>query len=55
MNVDACASLPVITAMSRVDLRIGVSLPGRRCGGRASQSQSPRRAEPGAAALAPPP
>jgi integrase len=28
MNVDACTSLPITTAMSRLDLRIGVSLPG---------------------------
>jgi hypothetical protein len=34
MNVDACTSLPITTAMSRLDLRIGVSLPGplRRAG-----------------------
>jgi hypothetical protein len=34
MNVAACASLPIATAMSRLDLRIGVSLPGplRRAG-----------------------
>ena len=54
MNVDVCTSLPITTAMSRLDLRIGVSLPGplRRAG---SEGQSPTRAEPGAAALAPPP
>ena len=28
MNVDACTSLPITTAMSRLDLGIGVSLPG---------------------------
>lgn len=28
MNVDVCTSLPITTAMSRLDLRIGVSLPG---------------------------
>jgi hypothetical protein len=54
MNVDACTSLPITTTMSRLDLRIGVSLPGP-LGGRASRGQSPPRAEPGAAALAPPP
>ena len=27
MNVDVCTSLPITTAMSRLDLRIGVSLP----------------------------
>ena len=34
MNVDVCTSLPITTAMSRLDLRIGVSLPGplRRAG-----------------------
>ena len=34
MNVDACTSLPITTAMSRLDLGIGVSLPGplRRAG-----------------------
>ncbi len=34
MNVDACTSLPITTAMSRLDLRIGVRLPGplRRAG-----------------------
>jgi integrase len=34
MNVDACTSLPITTTMSRLDLRIGVSLPGplRRAG-----------------------
>ena len=54
MNVDACTSHPITTAMSRLDLGIGVSLPGplRRD---VSQGQSPPRAEPGAAALAPPP
>ena len=53
MNVDACTSLPITAAMSRLDLGIGVSLPGPLR--RASQGQSPPRAEPGAAALAPPP
>ena len=54
MTVDACTSLPVTTAISRLDLGIGVSLPGplRRAG---LQGQSPTRAEPGAAALSPPP
>jgi hypothetical protein len=28
MNVDACTPLPITTAMSRLDLGIGVSLPG---------------------------
>ena len=34
MNVDVCTSLPITTAMSRLDLRIGVSPPGplRRAG-----------------------
>ena len=34
MNVDARISLPITTAMSRLDLGIGVSLPGplRRAG-----------------------
>jgi hypothetical protein len=34
MNVDACTSLPITTAMSRLDLGIGVCLPGplRRAG-----------------------
>jgi hypothetical protein len=34
MNLDACACLPITAAMSRLDLRIGVSLPGplRRAG-----------------------
>jgi hypothetical protein len=34
MNVGACACLPITAAMSRLDLRIGVSLPGplRRAG-----------------------
>jgi hypothetical protein len=34
MNVDACACLPIAAAMSRLDLRIDVSLPGplRRAG-----------------------
>jgi hypothetical protein len=34
MNVHVCTSLPITTAMSRLDLRIGVSLPGplRRAG-----------------------
>jgi hypothetical protein len=34
MNVGACTCLPITAAMSRLDLRIGVSLPGplRRAG-----------------------
>jgi hypothetical protein len=34
MNLDACACLPITAAMSRLDLRIGVRLPGplRRAG-----------------------
>ena len=38
MNVDVCTSLSITTAMSRLDLRIGVSLPGplRRAGLRLS-------------------
>jgi hypothetical protein len=34
MNVDACTCLPTTTAVSRLDLRVGVSLPGplRRAG-----------------------
>ena len=28
MNVDTCTSLPITAAMSRLDLGIGVSLPG---------------------------
>jgi hypothetical protein len=34
MNVDACTCLPITSALSRLDLRIDVSLPGplRRAG-----------------------
>jgi hypothetical protein len=51
MNVDTCTSLPITAAMSRLDLGIGVSLPGPLR--RVSQGQSPPRAEPGAAAAPP--
>jgi hypothetical protein len=40
MNVDACACLPITAAMSRLDLRIGVSLPGR-CGVECSLVSTP--------------
>jgi hypothetical protein len=43
MNVDTCTSLPITAAMSRLDLGIGVSLPGPLR--RASQGQSPPRAD----------
>jgi len=55
MNVDTCTSLPITAAMSRLDLGIGVSLPGPLRRALALGGPSPPRAEPGAAALAPPP
>jgi len=53
MNVDACTSLPITTAMSRLDLRIGVGLPGplRRAGLPSPEPAASGTGRGGAAAL----